>query len=134
MQRVVLGVDRQQLRARLLAARVINSPAITSVSLFASATRLPLSSARKVGTKPTAPTVAETTQSASRMSRDFNQTLFADNDARQIDISFKQHRPQIVRGSSVFDGHELRQMRGNLIGQSFDVVPAASATTRMRAG
>jgi hypothetical protein len=37
---------------------------MTNVSLFANATRFPASKARSVGTKPTAPTVAETTVSA----------------------------------------------------------------------
>src|SRR5215813_4050495 len=43
------------------AARVISSPAMTSVSLFANATRLPSSSARCVGSNPSAPTTAPIT-------------------------------------------------------------------------
>ena len=57
-------VDRQQLGARLFRGARHQLAAITSVSLFASATRLPASSALSVGTNRTAPTVAEITQSA----------------------------------------------------------------------
>ncbi len=48
-----------------LASRMISFPAITRVSLFASATCLPLVMAFKVGTRPAAPTIADTTMSAS---------------------------------------------------------------------
>jgi hypothetical protein len=47
------------------AARVINSPAITSVSLLATATVLPFSSAAHVPSNPAAPTMALTTTSTS---------------------------------------------------------------------
>jgi len=51
--RVVFPGINRQISARLLrAARIINSPAITSVSLLARQTRFPLRGARKVGTKP----------------------------------------------------------------------------------
>ena len=52
-------------RPRRRQPRVMSSPAMTSVSLFARPTVLPASMARRVGTSPTAPTVAESTKSAS---------------------------------------------------------------------
>ena len=62
--RVVLAVDRQQLRAAVARRRRMNSaPAMTSASLLASSTRLPARAAASVGGRPAAPTIAAMTVS-----------------------------------------------------------------------
>ena len=63
---VVLGVDRQQPRARR-ARRVGQQPAgADQASLLASATMAPRRAAARVGASPAAPTIAAITQSAGR--------------------------------------------------------------------
>ena len=64
--RAVLGVDRHELAAALRAPpAATSSPAMTSDSLLASATRLPARSAASVASSPAAPTSAFTTMSTS---------------------------------------------------------------------
>ena len=61
---------------------ITSGPAMTSVSLFASATRLPASSAAQVLCRPAAPTIAATTVSNFRPCDDFGEILFADQAIR----------------------------------------------------
>ena len=49
---------------RFLAAAITREPAATRVSLLARATGRPASMAARVGSRPTAPTMADTTRSA----------------------------------------------------------------------
>ena len=65
VHRVVLAVDGKKADPDAATARVISSPAMTRVSLFARPTVFLSSIARSVGTNPAAPTVADITKSAS---------------------------------------------------------------------
>ena len=101
-ERAVLGVDRQQRTPCSRAARVISAPAITSVSLLASAMVRPARIAASVGTRPAAPTSAETTTSAgtsaARVARPSAPASSSGRGERQLPR-------QAVHGGPVEQGH-----------------------------
>jgi hypothetical protein len=55
------------------------------------------------------------------MSGDFTQSFFTNDDARQIDVTRKQHRAQIVRRCFSVHRNYFRQMRRDLIRESLDI-------------
>ncbi|MEO8573955.1 MAG: hypothetical protein ABI481_08290 [Pyrinomonadaceae bacterium] len=94
---------------------------MTSVSLLASAMRLPASMAFSVGIKPTAPTVAETTISASGVSLPANQRRGGDSRLLcRIAWTNQVERPEPLRGglvrrpADVLEQQKKRAARGDL--------------------
>ena len=116
------------LRAR--ASRITTSPAVTRVSLLASATRRPAETAASVGAKPAAPTIAETTTST--LSRE------ATSMAPSTPLFTWTRRRIIARSCLAFSLSATETMRGRKVSiwraSSARFPPAASPATRNLSG
>ena len=103
-QRVMLGIHRQHAsRRRARPCRMTAAPAHTRVSLLASATVRPAAIAAKVGSNPAAPTIAETTRSASRNAASFT----ASGAGGDFDLEPRESRLQLRIAGWVGEGGEF---------------------------
>ena len=129
--RVVLGIDRQQRRAGLGTARSITSPAQTSASLLASATRRRGGSRPASAARPAAPVIAAMVQSAGSGGR-LDHGLGAGGD---LDAGAGQRLAQRGVAGRVGDHGAVRRCSAMACSASSAALrPATRARTRKRSG